>query len=149
MTLTWKYFLSKRRMTPSSFVEARKLTSYESLVSHLASLHIEPPAFDEVAHLFRKNLATAPSAPLDAAKEDLADLIDHPVSTDPVSAVPDETDLLIADTNDFVETQSAQDEFHKESYTHKKTKKPKTSQNRRYIVSSSFSVSTDEKSDND
>jgi hypothetical protein len=54
MMLKWKYFLSKRRMTPSSFIEARKITSYDSLAAHLTALGVETPAFDEVAHFFKK-----------------------------------------------------------------------------------------------
>jgi len=62
MTLKWKYFLSKRRLTPSAFIEARKLNSYDALVGHLTSLSVEAPAFDEVAHLFRKNVDVAPGS---------------------------------------------------------------------------------------
>lgn len=52
--IKWKYFLTKRRLTPSSFVAARNITSYELLITHLNSLGVELPPFDEVNHLFMK-----------------------------------------------------------------------------------------------
>lgn len=54
MLIKWKYFLTKRRLTPSAFIAARDISSYESLVAHLNSLGVEVPPFDEVNHLFSK-----------------------------------------------------------------------------------------------
>lgn len=54
MSLKWKYFLSKRRLTPSTFMTARRISSYDSLVKVLTQLEVEVPPFDEVGHLFLK-----------------------------------------------------------------------------------------------
>lgn len=54
MSLKWKYFLSKRRLTPSSFMTARGISSYDRLVDVLTRLDVEVPPFDEVGHLFLK-----------------------------------------------------------------------------------------------
>jgi len=56
MPLKWKYFLSKRRMTPSQFLETNKISSYDSLAECLQKLDIELPQFDEVAHHFTKKI---------------------------------------------------------------------------------------------
>lgn len=145
MTLKWKYFLSKRRMTPSSFVEARKLTSYESLVAHLTALNIEPPAFDEAAHLFRKNLPPTPSTPL-IESVDGTDELSEPVNDSelvnsfaPAVDVPDHDDDATA-----VPAASMQEEAPEETQSVKKNKKSKSSQNRRYVVSSNFTEVVDD-----
>ena len=54
MSLKWKYFLSKRRLTPSAFMTARGISSYDRLVKVLTQLDVEVPPFDEVGHLFLK-----------------------------------------------------------------------------------------------
>ena len=149
MTLKWKYFLSKRRMTPSSFVEARKLTSYESLVAHLAALNIEPPAFDEVAHLFRKNLPSMPSTPLTESVASTDELPAHVNDAELVDSFPAAVDVPARDDAAAVPAVSAQEEAPEEAQSAKKNKKSKSSQNRRYVVSSNITEAADEQSDND
>lgn len=83
MSLKWKYFLSKRRLTPSAFMAARGISSYDRLVKVLSQLDVEAPPFDEVGHLFLKP-EQAPEILPDQVEEVSAhsvDQVDVPLQT--------------------------------------------------------------------
>jgi len=82
--IKWKYFLTKRRLTPSAFVAARNIVSYDALTKHLTALGVEVPPFDEVNHLFAK------AAKTDAAKTQAkAASVPPPPAPEPVQLEPE------------------------------------------------------------
>jgi len=88
----WKYFLTKRRLTPSTFVASKNIVSYDALTKHLTTLGVEVPPFDEVNHLFAK------AAKTDTAKTQVkASSVSPPPALKPVPLEPEpvpETDVV-------------------------------------------------------
>ena len=57
MSIPWKFYAGRRRVTVESVLRDASIDNYSDLVLHLKQLGVKAPPLNEVSHLFNKKAA--------------------------------------------------------------------------------------------